>query len=153
MPFRAVTLLLAAIAALPAAAKPAFAPMDVFSLEWASDPAISPDGTQVAYVRRSFDVKTDSRRGAIWLVDRDGASQRPLGGAGNQGSPRWSPDGKRLALVAADTDGAQIHMHWFAQGVTARVTNGQGAMPAFGDQLDEEEIADIAAYLLESAAR
>ncbi len=37
--------------------------------------------------------------------------------------------------------------------VTARVTNGQGAMPAFGDQLDEEEIADITAYVLESAAK
>jgi mono/diheme cytochrome c family protein len=36
--------------------------------------------------------------------------------------------------------------------VVARVTNGQGAMPAFGDQLDEEEIADITAYILQSAA-
>jgi dipeptidyl aminopeptidase/acylaminoacyl peptidase len=124
MPFRAVTFLLVAFAALSAAAKPAFAPMDVFSLEWASDPEVSPDGTQVAYVRRSFDVKTDSRSGAIWLVDRDGSNNRPLtGGAGNQSSPRWSPDGKRLAFVASDGDGAQIHMHWFAQGVTARVTN------------------------------
>src|SRR6188768_4479759 len=105
MPTRAFSLLLVLLAALPAggaaAAKPVFAPMDVFSLEWASDPEISPDGTQVAYVRRSFDVKTDSRRGSIWLVGRDGTSHRPLaGGAGNQSSPRWSPDGRRLAFVA-----------------------------------------------------
>ena len=60
----------------------------------------------------------------IWLVDRDGGNHRPLaGGSASQASPRWSPDGKRLAFVSADDDGAQIHMHWLAQGVTARVTN------------------------------
>ena len=54
---------------------------------------------------------------AIWLVGRDGDNHRPLaGGAGNQSSPRWSPDGARLAFVAADADGAQIHMHWFSAG-------------------------------------
>ena len=128
MPTRAFTLIFIALTVLSAAeslaAKPAFSPMDVFALEWASDPEISPDGSQVAYVRQSFDIKTDSRRRMIWLVDREGNNHRPLaGGAGNQSSPRWSPDGARLAFVAADGDGAQIHMHWFSQGVTARVTN------------------------------
>ncbi|HEU4516151.1 MAG TPA: S9 family peptidase [Steroidobacteraceae bacterium] len=125
MSFRPAVLVLAVLAAFPAAAaKPAFSPMDVFALEWASDPQISPDGTQVAYVRQSFDIKSDTRRRMIWLVDRDGGNHRPLvGGSANQASPRWSPDGKRLAFVSADGDGAQIHMYWFAQGVTARVTN------------------------------
>ena len=125
MPYRTAALVLAALAAFPAvAAKPAFSPMDVFALEWASDPRISPDGTQVAYVRQSFDIKSDTRRRMIWLVDRDGGNHRPLvGGSASQASPRWSPDGKRLAFVSADGDGAQIHMYWFAQGVTARVTN------------------------------
>ena len=128
MPIRAFSLLLVLLAVLPAAgasaAKPVFSPMDVFSLEWASDPEISPDGTQVAYVRRSFDVKTDKRRGAIWLIGRDGNDHRPLAGSeASQSSPRWSPDGARLAFVAADANGAQIHMHWFKENVTARVTN------------------------------
>ncbi|HEU4454822.1 MAG TPA: c-type cytochrome [Longimicrobium sp.] len=31
-----------------------------------------------------------------------------------------------------------------------RVTNGSGAMPAFGDSLDEQQIRDVAAYVVES---
>jgi dipeptidyl aminopeptidase/acylaminoacyl peptidase len=128
MPNRAALFLVVALVAWPpidaAAAKPALSSLDVFALEWASDPEISPDGAQVAYVRKSFDIKSDTRRSMIWLVDRDAANHRPLvGGTGSQSNPRWSPDGKRLAFVAADVDGAQIHVHWFAAGVTARVTN------------------------------
>ena len=103
MSYRAAALLLAAFAALPsvaaAAARPAFAPLDVFGLEWASNPEISPDGARIAYVRRSFDVKTDARRGAIWLVDRDGSNHRPLAGGGRQpGEPALVP-GRRPARL------------------------------------------------------
>ena len=34
--------------------------------------------------------------------------------------------------------------------VIDRVTNGAGAMPAFGDQLEPQQIADVAAYVVES---
>jgi mono/diheme cytochrome c family protein len=36
--------------------------------------------------------------------------------------------------------------------VVDRVTNGQGAMPAFGDQLSEQQIADVAAYVVDSTS-
>ena len=35
---------------------------DVFELEFASDPQISPDGAQVVYVRNFMDIMTDRRR-------------------------------------------------------------------------------------------
>lgn len=34
--------------------------------------------------------------------------------------------------------------------VVERVTNGSGAMPAFGDSLDEQQIQDVAAYVVAS---
>src|SRR5579871_664134 len=74
-------------------AKPAFKPMDVFDLQWAADPEVSPDGRTIAYVRMAYDVKTDRPHGAIWLVGVDGKNERPLTGAVSSGSPRWSPDG------------------------------------------------------------
>ncbi len=108
-----------------AAAIRPFTSEDVFALEWASDPQIAPDGSQVAYVRRSFDIKTDKPRGMIWLVSRDGTKHLPLtGSTAREGSPRWSPDGTRLAYVSADAEGgAQIFVKWLSAGVTTRVTN------------------------------
>ena len=35
-----------------------FSEMDVFGIEYASDPQVSPDGSQVAYVRTSMDIMT-----------------------------------------------------------------------------------------------
>jgi len=37
--------------------------------------------------------------------------------------------------------------------IADRVTNGQGPMPAFGGQLSEEEIADLAAYIHQVALK
>lgn len=34
--------------------------------------------------------------------------------------------------------------------VVMRVTKGQGVMPAFGDQLEPQQIADVAAYVVKS---
>jgi hypothetical protein len=45
--------------------KPVLKPLDVFDLQWVSDPQISPDGRSIAYVRMSFDIKTDRPRGVV----------------------------------------------------------------------------------------
>ncbi len=104
--------------------KPAFKPLDVFDLQWAADPQVSPDGRNIAYVRMGFDIKTDRPRGTVWLVGVDGKNERPLSGAPASGSPRWSPDGTRIAYIARASDGsAQLFMYWTASGVSAPVSN------------------------------
>ena len=104
-------------AALPAAAQ--FEPMDVFDLEWASDVQISPDGQTVAYVRNGMNVMTDRREGRIWTVRTDGTRHRKLTSEDrSESSPRWSPDGTRLAFVS----GGEIHLWWADAGTVARLT-------------------------------
>ena len=73
---------------------------DLFSFVWVADPQISPDGSQVAFVRVSVDEKKDSYDTAIWLAKSDGSeAPRALTSGIRDNSPRWSADGRRLAFV------------------------------------------------------
>jgi dipeptidyl aminopeptidase/acylaminoacyl peptidase len=106
---------LATAAAEEAPREPArhFVAADVFSLEFADNPRISPDGQWVAYVRVSADIMTDRFRRSIWLVDASGRTHRPLvQGAGGYGSPVWSPNGRALAYVAREEGGAELRVFY-----------------------------------------
>lgn len=39
-----------------------FEPIDIFEIEWASDPRISTDGTRIVYVRNFMDIMKDRYR-------------------------------------------------------------------------------------------
>jgi len=107
-----------------AAKPPLFSSRDVFELEYASDPRISPDGQRIVYVRRANDIMTDRTRGNLWIVDSDGTNHRPLlSGRASYSSPRWSPDGRRLAYISAAEGSPQLYVRWMDTGATALVTN------------------------------
>ncbi len=96
---------------------------DVFELEYASEPQISPDGSQIVYVRNFMDVMKDVSRSSLWTVSSDGSAHRPLtDGDGTQRQPRWSPDGTRLAYVATVNGSPQLYLRWNDTGQTARLT-------------------------------
>src|SRR6476659_2268786 len=123
MLFAATALTAPATAAPATGATRYFTGADLFNLEVATDPQISPDGRTIAYVRKSNDIMTDKARQTIWLVDVATGQQRPLlAGPGTYSSPRWSPDGTRLAYVAADGATPQLFVRWMATGESARIT-------------------------------
>ncbi|MBQ4828728.1 S9 family peptidase [Alteromonas sp. MMG017] len=97
---------------------------DIFDLEYVSDVRVSPNGKQVAYVRRSNDIMSDSTRSNIWLASVDGKSHRPLlSSKKSYYSPRWSPDGKRLAYLSNEEGKPQLYVRWMDTGQTALITN------------------------------
>jgi len=98
--------------------------MDEFQIQTATDPQISPDGKKIVYVRRFADAMSDRRYANLWIINSDGSDHRPLStGNRNDVSPRWSPDGTRLAYLS-DADGKQqIYIRWMDTGQTARITN------------------------------
>jgi dipeptidyl aminopeptidase/acylaminoacyl peptidase len=121
----------AAAPSAPPAAAPAAAPAhkglqpsDVFDLEQAADPQLSPDEKFIVYVRRFADIKTDRRHSNLWRVDTDGGEHRPLTyGAFNDANPVFSPDGKQLAFTSNRDGSAQIWIYWLESGQMARITN------------------------------
>ena len=117
------TLIASLLGALPAVqdAPPVLEPMDVFELEWASDPRPSPHGDGVVYVRGGMDALTDRTRADLWFVSYDGRDHRPWTSSGRAISPRWSPTGDRLAFLS----GGQIWLRWTDTGETAPITRLQ----------------------------
>ena len=126
--------------------------MDIFELEVAGDVQISPDGSRIAYVRRSMDVMKDSTRGSIWLIDSTGENHRPLlADTASYSSPRWSPDGTRLAYItAAGVHGAELHVIWLDGGQSALLTQLPSAPSNLSWSPDGAKIAFSA--LVESKA-
>ena len=116
---------------------------DIFELELAADPQISPDGSRIAYVRRSMDIMSDRSVSNIWIIDTDGDNHRPLlSGARDYDSPRWSPSGDRIAYVSTvGKRGSQIHVRWMDTGQTAVLTNVRRAPSSITWSPDGEQIA------------
>jgi acylaminoacyl-peptidase len=102
-----------------------FEAADVFELEYAGDPNISPDGSRIVYVRTFYDIMTDRERSNLWLINFDGSDNRPLlSGQEDFSSPRWSPDGTKLLYVASDENGkSQLFLRWMDTGQTAMLTH------------------------------
>src|ERR1039457_987644 len=116
--------------------------MDLFRVQVASDPQISPDGKRIVYTRQSADVSSDRRVSNLWIVNFDGSEHRPLTtGTYGDSSPRWSPDGTRLAFIS-DRDGkSQLYVHWMDSGQTATLTDVENAPAGISWAPDEKQLA------------
>ncbi len=99
---------------------------DLTDLAVPSQPALSPDGSRVAYVLRTLDVEGDRNVDELWQVAATGGTPRRLTSGPADVAPAWSPDGSRLAFLRE----GQVHVLASDGGEPEKVTDlplGAGA--------------------------
>ncbi len=103
--------------------KTTFKDLDVFKLQYALDPQISPNGDQVIYRRTKFDIMRDKSQGDLWILKADGSSHRKLTSReANESAARWSPNGDRIVFSSSTSEGTEIYMYWTQTGQFAKVS-------------------------------
>lgn len=76
-------------------------PDDLYRLQIATEPRLSPDGRTVVFTLQTVAPGFDGYRHALWLVTTDGTTPRQLTlGAKHDHHPRFSPDGRTLAFLS-----------------------------------------------------
>jgi Tol biopolymer transport system component len=99
----------AALAQAPAGAR--FTVDEMLKLRRVSDPNLSPDGRHVAYVVTDVSLEKNSRVNHIWLVPVAGGEPVSIVRSEKaEDTPRWSPDGKRLAFISTRDGSSQVWM-------------------------------------------
>jgi dipeptidyl aminopeptidase/acylaminoacyl peptidase len=70
-----------------------------------SDPQWSPDSSKIAYVTRPTTKVDDGAWADVWVTELSGSARKFYDNPGPDTSPRWSPDGRTLAIASKTQPG------------------------------------------------
>ncbi len=123
-----------------------FSVHDMLAMDRISDPAVSPDARSVAFTVRVTDLTANKGRTDIHLLDVATKAVRKLtSNEANDGSARFSPDGKLLYFLSTRSGSSQVYKLSFGGGEPEQVTK---------EPLDVEnlEVSPDGSFLLISMA-
>src|SRR5437660_9545306 len=96
---------------------------DLLKVRRVSDPQVSPKGDLVAFTVTDMDKTANKGTTQIYLVPLAGGEPRQLtNDEHSSSSPRWSPDGDRLALISARDGEDQIWTIDVSSGALKKIT-------------------------------
>jgi dipeptidyl aminopeptidase/acylaminoacyl peptidase len=96
-----------------------------------ADPQVSPDSRTVVFVRTTTELASGRRNADLWSVPADGGAAKELiGGEKAENTPRWSPNGRKLAFISTRDGAAQVYLADADGGSVQKVTDlAMGVQP------------------------
>lgn len=121
---------------------------DTEKLVSVSDPQISPDDKSIAIAVGHINMKEDGTDSEIVLIDIASGTQRVMtSGHKNASSPRWSPNGDRLAFIAASSNEKEATPQVFVLrmdgGDAQKITDAPDGVEQFAWRPDGKMIAYV----------
>jgi len=124
---------------------------DFAAVRAVSDPQISPDGRSVLYAVRTTDVAANRRSGKTYVAPVSGGAPHVFPTDDVSASEaRWSPDGRRVAYIAAgqlwvaDVDGGnRVQLTKLNGGATGPVWSATGSLIAFTSSVYPDCTTDV----------
>lgn len=123
-----------------------FSVHDMWAMKRISDPQVSPDGSRIVFVLRSYDVKADSRSTDLYLMSANGSDLHQLTThSASDFNPRWSPDQRWIYFLSSRSGKFQVWKISPAGGEASVVTD----LPVAAGNLEISPTGDRLVFSME----
>ena len=145
--FFALSFVLLGAALASAQAKRPMTIVELIDVPSLGSPRLSPDGSQILFTRTDTDWKKNGRTTHVYRINADGSGEVQLtNGEDGESSPRWSPDGTRVAFLAkrGEDEHTQIYVMRNRGGEASPLTGHDSSVGSFQFSPDGKHIFFVA---------